>query len=117
MTKIVTLLGASAALALAVGHPALSATWPSGTAAPCGAGVCATALDQAGQTLPLVLASGDDDEGGQASRAHDAEDDDCGEDGGTGCAGARANPAPAGTVPPPANGLFGTGAAPAAVTN
>lgn len=101
MKTTLSLLAASTALALAVGLPARSATPAlSGATDP---------------TLPFVLASGDDDEGGQKSRAHDSESDDCDEDGG--CAGAKGNPAPAGSVPPPANGLFGTGAPPAAATN
>jgi len=44
---------------------------------------------------------------------HDGDGDGDGDD----CTGAKGNPAPAGTVAPPANGLFGTGAPPVAVTN
>jgi hypothetical protein len=49
---------------------------------------------------------GDDDD----DVAEEADDDD-------GCVGGLGNAAPAGTVAPPANGLFGTGAPPVAVTN
>ncbi len=69
---------------------------------------------------------GDHDEGGDCD---DEDDDDDGEDGDDdddgaeeaddddGCVGGLGNAAPAGTVAPPANGLFGTGAPPVAVTN
>lgn len=70
----------------------------------------------------------DDDEEGEDDDEDDDEDADCDDDDGDDdgadddgakerCSGAQANPAPAGTVAPPANGLFGTGAPPVAVTN
>ena len=42
----------------------------------------------------------------------DDDDDDNDRD-----TGAEANPSPAGTIAPPANGLFGNGAPPVAATN
>lgn len=120
MRKILTLLVTSTALTAAVGMPAWSAMrapadgglWPS------------TALFEEGaQTMPIVLASDDDDDDRRwrvgSRRGHDDDDDDddndndddC-EDDDDDCPGAARNPAPAGTVAPPQNGLFGNGAPP-----
>jgi len=96
----------------------------------CGAKVCTAVFDEADQTASPIRVSGhdnddddddddDDDEGGWLRRGHD-DDDDCDdeEDGDDdACKGAQGTPAPAGTVAPPANGLFGDGAPPVAVTN
>ncbi|MGC9368247.1 MAG: hypothetical protein ACP5DX_01790 [Paracoccaceae bacterium] len=61
---------------------------------------------------------GDDDD--HRRRGHDDDDDDddddCDDDDGRGCRGGM-NPAPAGTVAPPANGLFNNGAAPKVQVN
>lgn len=61
----------------------------------------------------MLIASGDggDDDKGSA----DCEDDESDDDEGTCVAGS--NPAPSGTVAPPANGLFGNGAAPRVQVN
>ena len=77
------------------------------------------AIDADAARAPLWLASGgedDDEEGRRAGRSGDDDDDDddddgCDDDAGGVCA-AGAGPAPAGSVAPPANGLFGSGAAP-----
>lgn len=60
----------------------------------------------------VLLASGDDEDDDEE------DDDDCEDDDENkgGCA-AGSNPAPAGTVAPPANGLFGKGAAPRVQVN
>jgi hypothetical protein len=56
-------------------------------------------------------ARSDDDDRHYGDDDHDDEDDDEDDDDGYG-RNASANPAPAGTVAPPANGLFCSGAAP-----
>ena len=89
MKKTLTLLVASTALTAAIGVPAWSAMQaPSGVLRP-----VAALFDDAPLAIPLVLASDDDWRGG-----------------------AR-NPAPAGTVAPPQNGLFGNGAPPQVQVN
>ncbi|MGX0975921.1 hypothetical protein ACSSVY_001631 [Roseovarius sp. MBR-51] len=115
MKKILTLLVASTALTAAIGVPAWSAMrasegedlWP-----------LAALFDDGSQALPLLRVSGDDDD-----RDHDEDDDEEDDDEGegdddddNGRDGAR-NPAPAGTVTPPQNGLFGTGAPPQVKVN
>ena len=114
---------ATTAVIGALGLPAL-ASMPvsSGAQAPCASGLCSAVSGKGGQSVPLIRVSGDDDqdhERGRARRGHDDEDcdDDDDDDDDDGCTGALGNPAPAGTVAPPANGLFGTGAPPVAVTN
>lgn len=57
----------------------------------------------------IVLLASNDDEGDD-----DCDDEDDDEEGGR---AAGQNPAPAGTAAPPANGLFGTGAAPRVQVN
>ena len=124
MTSRPSLLFASTALAVAIGLPALAAAHSEGRT-PCHrqANTCARALDDAGRGAPYIRVSDDDDDDHdddrRARRGHhddDDDDDDCDDDDGGNCGGARANPAPAGTVAPPANGLFGNGAPPVAVT-
>lgn len=129
MTSRLSLLFASTSLTFALGLPALAAV-PTPVTAPdlCG-GVCAAVFTADDLPLPLIRVSGhdddaDDDDGGWFRRGHDDDDDgeDCEDDdheeNDDDCkgAGGRSNPAPAGTVAPPANGLFGNGAPPAAVT-
>ena len=94
MKKTLTLLVASTALTAAIGVPAWSAMQ-----APADSVLrpIAALFDDSSQAMPLVLASDDDD------------DDDC--------SGAARNPAPAGTVAPPQNGLFGNGAPPQVQVN
>ena len=62
-----------------------------------------------------ILASDDDDEDHEY-RKHGRTDDD-GEDDEDDDAGAASNPAPAGTVAPPVNGLFGDGPGPRVKVN
>ena len=105
------LILASTALALLSGLPALA-----GMPAPgCTAGVCAALLSETDRQAPLIRVSGEDEDGWFGKRhGSDCDDDDDDDDD---CSGTRGNAAPAGTVPPPANGLFGNGAPPVAVTN
>ncbi|OYU38016.1 MAG: hypothetical protein CFE33_18335 [Pseudorhodobacter sp. PARRP1] len=61
----------------------------------------------------VLLASGDDEDNDEGT--NDCDEDEGDDDAGTCAAGP--NPAPAGTVAPPANGLFGNGAAPQVQVN
>lgn len=120
MRTTLTVLAASTALAAPIGAPAWSATQ-----APADGGLrpFAALFVEGPQAIPLVLASEDDDgdrgwrEGSQ--RGHDDEDheDECDDDDDDDCPGAARNPAPAGTVAPPQNGLFGNGAPPQVQVN
>lgn len=108
MTKTLSLLLASAALTAAIGVPAWSAMHAprQGEAATSPAAAFGDAA--ASGLLVLVDEDEDDDENGADTEDDDAEDCDDDEDG---CGHSPANaPAPAGSVPPPQNGLFGTGA-------
>lgn len=118
MNKTLTLLVASTALTAAIGVPAWSAMQApaEGVLRP-----VAALFDEASQDMPLVLASDDDDDDDRrrdGSRRDDdddddEDDDDCDDD----CRGGARNPAPAGTVAPPQNGLFGNGAPPQVQVN
>jgi hypothetical protein len=112
MKKTLTLLVASTALTAAIGVPAWSAMQaPSDVLRP-----VAALFDDAPHTTPLVLASDDDDDDHDDD---DDDDDDCDDDDDDDddCRGSARNPAPAGTVPPPQNGLFGNGAPPQVQVN
>jgi hypothetical protein len=119
MKKTMTLLVAGSALTAAIGVPAWSAMHaPADVLRP-----VAALSDEGPLTMPLVLASEDDDEDGRwregARRGHDEDDDDddddCEDD--DECRGGAGNPAPAGAVAPPQNGLFGNGAPPQVQVN
>lgn len=126
MKKTLTFLAASTALTVAIGVPAWSAMQaPSdGVLRP-----VAALFDDAAQAMPLVLASDDDDDDNRwrdgSRRGHDDDDDDdddddedCDDDDDDDeCRGGARNPAPAGTVAPPQNGLFGNGAPPQVQVN
>ena len=124
MTSRLSLLFASTALTVALGLPALAAIQIPGNAHGQCSGVCAAVANADDLSAPLIRVSGDDDDDdddrGWFGRGHDDDDDDddddCDDDDDA-CAGALGNPAPAGTVAPPANGLFGNGAPPVVVTN
>jgi hypothetical protein len=125
MLKPLTLLLASTAVTAAIGLPAWSVMRVHEGESPLPS---AALLDEGAEALPLILASEDDDDRRireRSRRGHDdddhddddendddEEDDDKDDDG----AGAR-SPAPAGTVAPPQNGLFGTGAPPQVKVN
>ncbi len=113
MKKTLTLLAATTALCAAIGAPAWSAMRTTDSSALPFAAVLEVGQD----AMPLILASSDDDDdreyrnGARYEDDHDDdedEDDDCDDD----CGGNARNAAPAGTAPPPQNGLFGNGAAP-----
>ncbi|ETA53177.1 hypothetical protein [Ponticoccus alexandrii] len=123
MKKTLTLLVASTALTAAIGVPAWSAMQsPPDVLRP-----VAALFDDALQEMPLVLASDDDDDDDDdrwrdgSRRGHDDDhddDDDCDDDDDDDdCRGGARNPAPAGTVAPPQNGLFGNGAPPQVQVN
>ena len=140
MRKPLSLLAASTALSAAIGFPGWSAeptlmepglmepglmepgvmapgVMEPGVMAPGGTPVLAMPGNAAQADL-LVLASGDDDDDDDDDDHHDDEDDEdeCDDDD-DGCGRRRPDPAPAGTVAPPANGLFGTGAPPQVKVN
>jgi hypothetical protein len=111
MTTLRTLLAATTALAALTAVPAIGAVRVSENPA-------SSMFITADLDAMLILASSDDDDDEDKAGYRSAEDDDDCEDedddddkDNAGCTGA-AIPAPAGTVAPPANGLFGTGAAP-----
>jgi hypothetical protein len=122
MKKTLTILAASTALTAAIGVPAWSAIQaPADGVLP----PVAALFDDAPQTMPLVLASDDDDddhrrqEGSRRGHDDDDDDDDCDDDDedDDDCRGGARNPAPAGAVAPPQNGLFGNGAPPQVQVN
>ena len=115
MKKTLAMLVATTALTAALGLPGQSAARGQDDAE---AGAF-TAIPDALQMPPILLASNDDDgehddDGDDRDEAGDDDDDDC--DGNTVC-NTGTNPAPSGSVPPPKNGLFGNGAAPKAQVN
>lgn len=129
MKRTLTILVASTALTAAIGLPA----WGAMRALIGDAQPLAEITDAGKEALPLVLASDDDDGEDRRSvrRSHDEDDDrefrrssryghdeddddddDDDDDGGRG-----RNPAPAGSIAPPQNGLFGTGSPPKVQVN
>ncbi|MBC7181843.1 MAG: hypothetical protein H5U14_17415 [Roseovarius sp.] len=115
MKKTLTLLFASTALTAAIGVPAWSAMHVPESE---GFRSLAALVDEGHQELPLVLVSGDDDDDDDDDRDDDDDDDDEEEeDEDDDDRGGARNPAPAGTVAPPQNGLFGTGTPPQVKVN
>lgn len=112
MTKTLTILVASTAFTAAIGLPAWSALH-----APVQDGAAATLsqLLAGGDARPLVLVDDDEDEdgGSQLGGRASGDEDECDDDEGS-CGSRSAAPAPAGSVPPPQNGLFDNSAAPQA---
>jgi hypothetical protein len=115
MSKILSLLLASAALTAGLGVPAWSAMHlPQQGAAMT---PMSAVLGSADTTELLVLVDDDDDEDedGNVKRGTSNDDDDdddaedCDDDDGSCGATAATQAAPAGTVAPPQNGLFDTG--------
>lgn len=107
MKTTLALLAASTAFTVWMGLPAISAT----SLPPAPANPIAEVMNSG--ALPLVLIDSDEED-----EDDNDEDDDCGDDDEDGAAcGDTANPAPAGTVAPPSNGLFGTGAPPKVQVN
>lgn len=116
MTPRLSLLFASTTLSLTLGLPALAAVPSPGSAPNQCSSICA-AVFGAEDPAPLVRVSGDDEDEDDEEDCDDDEEEDDDEEDDDDCTDTRANPAPAGTVAPPPNGLFGTGAPPVAVTN
>jgi hypothetical protein len=106
MKKTLAIVIAATALTGVLGIPAWSAMGL-GAAAP----RPATLLPEEIKGLLLLVDDDDHEEHEDEDEDDDEEDDDdCGR-GKQSCSGAG-NPAPAGSVPPPSNGLFGNGAPP-----
>jgi hypothetical protein len=124
MKKTIAILAATTALAAAIGLSAWSAVSaePDAEARP-----IAAAFADGQEAFPLVLVSDDDD--GEESDDDDKDDDKDDEDDerpkrsgdddddDDGAGRGAVNPAPAGSVTPPQNGLFGNGAAPQVQVN
>ncbi|WP_371349129.1 hypothetical protein [Ancylobacter sp. IITR112] len=112
MRKTFAILFASTALTAGIGFPAWSAMHDTARFE----GLRDAVLD-AGRDLGVVLASDDDDRdhGRQLRRGDDDDRDDEDDDDARG--GNLFAPAPAGSVAPPKNGLFGNGAAPKVQVN
>ena len=118
MKRSLSLLFTSTALSLALGLPALAVIHAQPTPnGPCSRDLCASPLGLGDGSAALIRVSGDADDDDDDDH-DDVDDDDCDDDDDD-CKGKRhgTNPAPAGSVSPPANGLFGTGKPPVAVTN
>lgn len=119
MKKTLAVLIGATALTAVLGLPAWSALGGGGAAAPRPATLQAPDMkdllrlvdDDEGEDddMPKAQRSERDDDG-----AGEEDDDDDDEDGGSAGTG---NPAPAGSAPPPSNGLFGNGTAPKAQVN
>lgn len=119
MKKTIALLLASTAVTVAIGVPAWSAMRvPQDSAAP---QPSASLFDDGQEALPLIFVSDDDDDDDEdrkyrrSSRHNDDDDDDHeddDDDDDDDTSRGTLNPAPAGTVAPPQNGLFGNGAPP-----
>ena len=122
MTSRLSLLLASTALTALIGLPVLAATH---APVQCGT-VCVAPITGSDPAAPLIRVSDDDDEDddegddeGDGWFLTGDDDDDCGgddDDDDDDCGRGQGNPAPAGSTAPPANGLFGNGAPPVAVT-
>ncbi len=122
MTKIFALLVTATALTTAIGLPAAQALRVSALATgPCSSTACTLAVDGTTPAAALILVSGGEDDGektpGKDHRKHHDDCDDDEEESDDDCTADTMRPAPAGTATPPANGLFGKGAPPVAVTN
>ena len=118
MKKTLALLAATTALSAAITAPAWSATRTSNSEFLPFAAV----LEADQDAMPLIFASSDDDDDREYHNGARYEDDDDGkyrsgsrhddDDDDDDCGNSARNSAPAGTVAPPQNGLFGNGAAP-----
>ncbi|MFW2543955.1 hypothetical protein ACN2XU_15035 [Primorskyibacter sp. 2E107] len=116
MRKTLTFLVTTSALTAAIGVPAWSAIHAPANGV---LGSISTLFEEDAHPLHLLRISGDDDDdhrqGTRRGHDDDDDDDDCDDeddDEDDGCRDAGRNPAPAGAVAPPANGLFGNGAPP-----
>ena len=125
MRKTLAILAASTALTTAIGVPAWSAMR---TSTGDGSQAFSPLFDDGTQELPLVRVRDDDDHhakhrkwwrlfGDDDDDDDDDDHDDDDDDDDDGRRGGARNPAPAGTVAPPQNGLFGTGTPPKVQVN
>ena len=106
MRKTLALLVASSALTATLGLPVLAAVTMPGAQL-----MTAGLVDAGGETAPVLISDDhddDDDDDDHDNRRRDYDDDDDDDDD----RGGARNPAPAGTVAPPSNGLFGNGTPP-----
>ncbi len=105
MKTTLSILTATTALAAFLAMPAVGAVHSAWTG---DSGQFTGMHDASSKATSFLLASSDDDDHRSKAGYHsDDDDDDDDDDDGR----AKANPAPAGTVLPPDNGLFDTGAA------
>lgn len=110
MKTTIAILAATTALGAIMAIPAIATIRIADAGSPLTSFSAPTESMQDGTVL---LASGDDEDNDEGT---DDCDDDEGDDDAGACA-AGSNPAPAGTVAPPANGLFSNGAAPQVQVN
>jgi hypothetical protein len=117
MKKTLAMFVATTALTAAIGLPAWSAMRAeAGAEEPPFAAV----FIDGQEALPLILVSDDDDDDDDERRTrsgHDDDDDKDDDDDDDEAGRGTLNPAPAGSVTPPQNGLFGNGAAPQVQVN
>ena len=107
-TKSLTLIIASAALTAVIGLPAWSALHKTFEG---DAGTSLSSLsgsDQSGGMTIIAESDDQENEGAAAIRSNSGEAEDSCEEGENNCASAANPQAPAGNIPPPQNGLFGT---------
>lgn len=107
MKTTTALLAATTALGAIMAIPAIATIRIADAGSPLTSFSASTKSMQDGTVL---LASGDDEDNDEGDDCDDGDDD-------AGDCAAGSNPAPAGTVAPPANGLFGNGAAPQVQVN
>ena len=120
MKSKLSLILTSSAVMMTLALPTLAAIQLQGAGSGLCGGICAKGFSSDTPSDQVIPVSGDDDDGAKwLRRGHDHDDDeDCDDDDDDDeCAGAKGNPAPAGAVNPPANGLFGTGARPVVITH
>ena len=129
MKKTLILLAATTALSSAIAAP----TWSAVRTSDSPVQPFAAVLEVGQGAIPLVLARGSDDDDREhrngaryedgdddedrkyrSGSRHDDDDDECDYDD---CVSDVGNAAPAGTAPPPQNGLFGNGAPPVVKMN
>lgn len=111
MMKTLALLIATTALTTAIAIPAWSAmsAYTETDALP-----IAAIFENVQDALPLILISDDDED---ENDDDDDDDNECDDDEDDDSCGAVRKPAPAGTVAPPQNGLFGSGTPPQVKVN
>jgi hypothetical protein len=114
MKKIISILLASTALIAVIGIPAWSAMYGAGQIE--GRRDAALGAFRVPGASPVLVSDDDGEDRNQERRPRRGKDDDHeGEDDDDG--GNASGPAPAGSVAPPSNGLFGTGAMPKVQVN